>query len=261
MNATLRRFAVLLLVALLPAGLPAYWQDVTLRVVTYNIKHGRGNDTVVDLARTAAVLRRLRPDIIGLQEVDDRAKRSGDVPQADYLGKALGMHHAFGRFMDFQGGAYGMAVLTRYPIESREEVPLPEGNEPRTALSVRVKLPDGQPLTIVNVHFDWVGDDGFRFAQAEALTRHLDALKTPYVLLGDFNDVPGSRTLSLFRSRAGEAAKPAADRFTFSSTEPSREIDYIFFAPAREWQSREVGVVDERVASDHRPVLAVLARR
>ena len=261
MNATLRRFSLLLLLVVLAGDVTPLWQGDPLRVVTYNIKHGRGNDDVVDLERTAAVLRRLQPDIVGLQEVDDRAKRSGSVPQAEVLGKALGMHHAFGRFMDFQGGAYGMAILSRYPIAATNEVPLPEGNEPRTALSVRVTLPDGTPLTIVNVHFDWVRDDRFRFAQAEALARHLDALTTGYVLLGDFNDVPGSRTLSLFRSRAGEAAKPAANNLTFSSTEPTKEIDYIFFAPAAAWQAGEVTVIDERVASDHRPVLAVLRPR
>ena len=254
------RVSVLLLLALVSSDAASRWQGDSIRVVSYNIKHGRGNDNVVDLDRTAAVLRRLRPDIIGLQEVDDRAKRSGSVAQAEYLGKALGLHHAFGRFMDFQGGAYGMAVLTRYPIESVQEVALPEGNEPRTALSVQVKGPDGQPLTIVNVHFDWVEDDRFRFAQAEALTRHLDRLTTPYLLLGDFNDVPGSRTLALFRSRAGEAAKPGSDRFTFSSTQPTKEIDYIFFAPASGWRTQDVDVIDETVASDHRPLVAVLAR-
>jgi endonuclease/exonuclease/phosphatase family metal-dependent hydrolase len=237
-----------------------------LRVVSYNIKHGRGNDNSVDLERTAAVIRAQRPDIVGLQEVDDRAERSGQVPQAEQLGKSLGLHHAFGRFMDFQGGAYGMAILTRFPIERTQEVRLPDGNEPRIALSVRVKLPDDggpslQALTIVNVHFDWVRDDTFRFAQAEALTKYLDDLKTPYILLGDFNDVPESRTLALFRERAGEAAKSEDNRFTFSSTEPAREIDYIFFAPAAAWHARAVTVVDERLASDHRPVVAVLEKK
>jgi endonuclease/exonuclease/phosphatase family metal-dependent hydrolase len=139
-------------------------------------------------------------------------------------------------------------------------VRLPDGNEPRTALAVRVTLPDGLALTIVNVHFDWVRDDGFRYAQAEALTKHLDALTTPYILLGDFNDVPGSRTLALFRERAGEAAKPETNRFSFSSTEPSKEIDFIFFAPPSGWRAHDVDVIDERVASDHRPVAAVLER-
>jgi endonuclease/exonuclease/phosphatase family metal-dependent hydrolase len=179
-----------------------------LRVVSYNIKHGQGNDTVVDLERTAGVLRALRPDIVGLQEVDERATRSGSIPQAERFGRLLGLNHAFGRFMDYQGGAYGMAILTRYPIVATEPVPLPEGNEPRVALSVQTRLPDGRRLTIVNVHFDWVRDDGFRFAQAQALTKYLDALTTPYILLGDFNDVPESRTLALFQGtrRRGEEA-------------------------------------------------------
>lgn len=236
-------------------------QHETIRVVSYNIRHGRGNDDIVDLNRTAAVLRAQRPDIVGLQEVDDRAKRSGTIPEAEELGKALSLNHAFGKFMDFQGGGYGMGVLSRYPIDLAEEVRLPDGNEPRVALSVRVKLPDGRPLTIVNVHFDWVQDDGFRYAQAQALTRHLDALTMPYVLLGDFNDVPGSRTLALFRSRAGEATKPSSNRFTFSSTQPAKEIDYVFFAPAAAWRVGDVTVVDERVASDHKPLVAVLDLR
>jgi len=240
-------------------GIPFQPAD-ELRVVTYNIRHGRGSDNVVDLDRTAGVIRAQRPDIVGLQEVDDRAARSGKVPQAERLGQSLGMHHAFGRFMDFQGGAYGMAILTREPIDATRSVQLPEGNEPRIALAVQVRLAGRRPLTIVNVHFDWVRDDAFRFAQAEALTKYLDDLKTPYILLGDFNDLPGSRTVALFKARAGEARKPEADRFTFSATAPAREIDFIFFAPTSEWRAREVTVVDEPVASDHRPVVAVLER-
>jgi len=234
-------------------------QVEALRVVSYNIKHGRGNDNVVNLDRTAAVLRTLQPDIVGLQEVDDLATRSGGVPQAERLGQSLGMHHAFGRFMDFQGGTYGMAILSRHPIVRTESVRLPDGNEPRVALAVEVQLPSNGRLTIVNVHFDWVEDDTFRFAQASALTTYLDALKTPYILLGDFNDEPESRTLALFKQRAAEAKKPAADRFTFSSTEPNKEIDFIFTSPAAAWRAREVRVITEPLVSDHRPVLAVLA--
>lgn len=251
---------VALLAASAPGALTSAQESSDVRVVSYNIKHGRGNDDVVDLDRTARVLQALRPDIVGLQEVDDRATRSGGVAEARWLGEKLGMHHAFGSFMEFQGGAYGMAILSRYPITSTRSIRLPEGNEPRVALAVEVRLPDGQPFTIVNVHFDWVGDDGFRFAQATALANALDGLTTPYVLLGDFNDTPDSRTLSLFRSRASEAVKPESDRLTFSSTEPEKEIDFVFYAPATAFKTHEVRVIDEPVASDHRPVLAVLRR-
>lgn len=233
----------------------------TIRVVSYNIKHGRGNDNTVDLMRTAHVLRALAPDIVGLQEVDRLAERSGKVDEARALGESLGLNHAFGRFMDFQGGAYGMGVLSRFPITLSREVRLPDGNEPRVALAVDVRLPDGRPLTIVNVHFDWVRDDGFRFAQAQKLTEFLDALKQPYILLGDFNDEPGSRTLGLFTARAAEAAKPRDNRLTFSSTDPVKEIDFIFMAPRDAWTAGEVRVIDEKMASDHRPLLGVLTLR
>ncbi len=254
----LARAAVLVALAASPVP-DAYVQSgADVRVVSYNIKHGRGNDNIVDLERTAGVLRALDPDIIGLQEVDDRATRSGGVRQAEHLGRMLGMHHAFGPFMDFQGGAYGMAILSRYPITSTRSIRLPDGNEPRVALAVEVRLPGGHALTIINVHFDWVGDDGFRFAQATALASELDALNTPYILVGDFNDTPESRTLRLFQSRAAHAAKPSSDRYTFPSTGPQREIDFIFFAPASMFSTHDVRVIDEPVASDHRPVLAVL---
>jgi hypothetical protein len=104
---------ILLLALMLAPALPALQPADALRVVSYNIRHGRGNDDVVDLERTARVLRALSPDIVGLQEVDERATRSGGVPQAVRLGELLGMHHAFGRFMDYQGGAYGLAILSR----------------------------------------------------------------------------------------------------------------------------------------------------
>jgi endonuclease/exonuclease/phosphatase family metal-dependent hydrolase len=250
--------ALLVSIALLQASARQGPQTNDLRVVTYNIKHGRGMDEAVDLERTAAVLRPLRPDVVGLQEVDDRATRSGGVDQAERLGRLLGLHHAFGKFMDFQGGGYGMAILSREPIARVDAVRLPQGNEPRIALVVETRLPDGRALAIVNVHFDWVRDDGFRFAQAETLARYLEGVEIPYVLLGDFNDVPESRTLGLFKARATEVRKPAGASFTFSSTEPAREIDFVFFAPPKIFVPREVKVIDERVASDHRPVLAVL---
>lgn len=229
-----------------------------LRIVSYNIRHGRGMDDSVDLARTARVLRSLAPDVVGLQEVDDRVRRSGGVDQAAALGGMLGMEHAFGAFMEYQGGHYGLAILSRFPIVRATPVRLPDGNEPRVALVAELRLPDGRGVAVVNVHFDWVDDDAFRFAQARALTAVLDTLRVPYILLGDFNDQPGSRTLALFAQRAEELAKPADDRLTFPSTEPVKEIDFVFAAPIGAWSLGPARSVPERLASDHRPVIAML---
>lgn len=262
----MRRAPLLLILALTLAGCGIAWQQllrepVALTVVSYNIRHGRGGDDVVTLPRTATVLRHLGPDIVGLQEVDHRVARSGGAPQADSLGKLLDMHAAFGAFMPYQGGEYGMAILSRHPIVGQASIRLPTGNEPRIALRADVLLPNGDTITVVNVHFDWVANDSFRVAQATFLTTVLDTLSRPYILLGDFNDVPGSRTLALFTSRATEARKPSSDRFTFSATRPDKEIDFIFAAPSNAWEVGPARVVDEREASDHRPVVAGLILR
>jgi endonuclease/exonuclease/phosphatase family metal-dependent hydrolase len=188
--------------------------------------------------------------------VDERVTRSGGVDQAARLGELLGMHHAFGSFMEYQGGRYGLAILSRCPITAAEPVRLADGNEPRVALVVTIALPDGAAIRVIDVHFDWVADDAFRFTQAGQVALLLDTLRAPYVLAGDFNDQPRSRTLQLFRERAVEAVKTDDDRLTFSAMEPRREIDFVFVGPERAWRNASARVITEPIASDHRPVVA-----
>jgi endonuclease/exonuclease/phosphatase family metal-dependent hydrolase len=242
-------------------GRPAPRPDLPIRLVSYNIRHGRGMDDSVRLDRTAATLRRLAPDLVGLQEVDELVSRSGKVDEAAALGTALGMHHAFASFMDYQGGRYGLAILSKYPIATTRTIQLPVGNEPRVALVAEVVVPTGDTVSVVNIHFDWVQNDGYRFSQALRLSAALDSLSRPWVLLGDFNDEPASRTLSVFRERAVEVAKAPDARLTFSSTQPVKEIDFVFVAPARRWTAGTARAIAELVASDHRPVLAEVTLR
>lgn len=257
-----RLLLVLVLACTAVAGTPDREPPGTgLRVVTYNVKHGRGMDGTIDLERIAGVLRERRPDVVALQEIDRNATRSGGRDQADELGRALSMHHAFGAFMPFQGGDYGMAILSRHPITKTTSLRLPDGNEPRIALVVEIRLPDDRTILVVNVHFDWIADDAFRFAQAQVVADFLRTAERPFVLLGDFNDTPGSRTLALFEAVGSEADKPEAGRLTFPADEPVKEIDFVWYGPPRAWEPRRTRVVDERVASDHRPVVADLELR
>ncbi|MBR9990936.1 MAG: hypothetical protein KFH98_14335, partial [Gemmatimonadetes bacterium] len=146
--------------------------------------------------------------------------------------------------------------LSRCAMRFVTPVRLTEGNEPRIALAVELALRDGVVLTVINVHFDWVRDDNFRFTQAREVADYLEGVSGPWILLGDLNDQSGSRTLALFQEHAQEAMKPSDGRFTFPSIDPVREIDFVFVAPRDAWTVDSVHVVDETIASDHRPVFA-----
>jgi len=161
--------------------------------------------------------------------------------------------------MDYQGGEYGLGILSKYPILRSHEIRLPTGNEPRVALACKVQLPNQREVVVVNLHFDWVEDDKFRFMQAETLAKYLDTLTLPYLLIGDFNDQPNSRTLELLSRNSLSAVKPNNDRFTFPATKPVIEIDFIFAAPSSAWQLKFTRVFDGKMTSDHRPVIAVFA--
>jgi len=87
--------------------------------MTYNIHHGRGADGEINLERIAEVITRAKPDLVALQEVDVKTRRSGGVDQAAKLGELTGMSHFFAEAMPFQGGGYGNAVLSRIVAEIR----------------------------------------------------------------------------------------------------------------------------------------------
>jgi endonuclease/exonuclease/phosphatase family metal-dependent hydrolase len=254
----MRRLPLVVVFVAVFVGCAPASSDETLTIATYNIRHGRGMDGRVDLARTAEAIRALGADVVGLQEVDRRVERSDRGDQATELGNRLGMTSAFGAFMPYQGGEYGMAILSRFPMRRVAEIPLPVGNEPRVALLAELELPSGRRIVAVNVHFDWVSDDGFRYAQVSALAAVLDTVALPVVLLGDFNDVPGSRTMLRWQDRFLTVEKPANDRFTFSSTQPTKEIDHILLAPRAAWTTTGGRVVADTLTSDHRAFVATV---
>jgi endonuclease/exonuclease/phosphatase family metal-dependent hydrolase len=236
---------------------PPLWD--TLRILAYNTHHGEGTDGVLSLIRIGEVISGAAPDLVALQEVDRRVERTGWVDQAAEYGTLTGLESTFGGFMDYQGGHYGMAILSRHPILEQTNHRLPGGSEPRTALEVRVCLPrSGKEVALVGIHLYRTEEE--RLAQARTLMGALHGNEGLIILAGDFNSTPGSPVMELLSTRWTITPK-SGPSLTYPSPAPSREIDFVLLPPDSGVRVLEHRVLDEDVASDHRPVFIVLEIR
>lgn len=235
-------------------------EPIRVRVLSYNIHHGEGTDGKLDLERIARVITSVMPDIVALQEVDKKVARTGGVDQPAELARMTKLNVAFGGNIRFGGGDYGNAVLSRFAIvrEKNHLLPSIDQGEQRGALAVELKLPgEAQPLLFYNTHLDARRPDKERVASASAINELVAKdPKRPALLAGDLNDVAESETLRVFGgewAKTNDAALP-----TIPSDRPRRQIDFVLYRPAGAWRVIECRVLDEAVASDHRPILAVL---
>ena len=251
------RSVMLVIAMLLPAAVLAEASEATLlRLVAYNIHHGEGTDGKLDLPRIAQVITQLEPDLVALQEVDKEVQRTNRVDQVKELAELTGMQAAFGKFMDYQGGQYGMVILSKYPIRQFTNHRLPPGSEPRSALAATVQLGKSkQELVFVGIHLYQTEEE--RLAQTARLVEIFKDHTSPIILAGDFNSPPDSKPLNLL-NKSWHTPDKGADRLTFSSTNPFREIDYILVRPKDRFEIIESRVIDAPIASDHRPVLLVV---
>ena len=260
-----RLIAVFLLAGLLPACSTATIgnEPLRLRVLSYNIKHARGEDNTFNYQRLAEVIKGAQPDLVALQEVDRETNRSGGVDQAARIGELTGMHYYFAESMPYQGGGYGNAVLTKAKPGFTTTIALPTetGQEPRSAGSVRVTeaAESGLPIYMMSTHLDHRSEQT-RVKQ----TKHLLGLPPmslyPIVLAGDFNFTPGSEPYNLLIDAGwADTAQVFGDpKPTHPSDKPRKRIDYVFVRPAECWRIVDVRVLDEPIASDHAPVLVEL---
>jgi endonuclease/exonuclease/phosphatase family metal-dependent hydrolase len=256
-----------------PASLPASQRAAgEWRVVTYNILGGRGTDNTHDLARVAAILRALNPDLVALQEVDrgTRRARGRDLPAE--LARLTGWEVHFAPALPFQGGEYGLAILSAHPLRAREIHPLPgpPDREPRVAAAVTVDLPGSAvPLRFFATHLDHLPDPAARVQQVAKLNALAGPEATPAVLAGDFNMDPGAEAFGPLR-QVWLPTWPAAAAATYPSQAPRLAIDHVLVRPGSAWWVRRVVTGAElfpddptwrerlRQTSDHLPVVAEL---
>ena len=241
-------------------------RDAFVNVLVYNIHAGKDAAGVDNLERVAAVVRSAGADIVLLQEVDRRTTRSAGVDHAAELARLTGFQMAFGRSLDYQGGEYGIAILSRWPISAQSTIDLPvdppqerSGGslEPRAALRVSIGAPGG-PITVLNTHLDASREDRWRRQEITRLLQiatEAGASGDALLVGGDLNSTPESAVQEEVR-RAGFIDAwtlcGSGNELTYPADSGVKRIDYLYL---NNGQSCETATVIDTRASDHRPVL------
>jgi endonuclease/exonuclease/phosphatase family metal-dependent hydrolase len=267
--------AVLLLAGAFVAGAApaAAAPGVPLRVMNYNIHAGIGSDGVLDLERTAAVIRDSGADVVGLQEVDVHWDARSDFrDEATDLARALHMWVFFAPIYDLPPNnageprrQYGVAVLSRHPIvhtenhditrlSTQEPNPVPK---PAPGFAEAVVLVRGVPVHVYATHLDYRPDPQVRQMQVADTLRIMgeDPRGSAQLLLGDFNAKPDAPELAPLWTVVHDAWTGADPGLTYPAEAPAQRIDYV--TGSARVTATGAQVLDT-LASDHRPVLADL---
>ena len=234
-------------------------QNLRLRILSYNIHHAEGVDGKLDVPRIAQVILSVKPDLVALQEVDKNTTRTGKVNQDIELAHLTKMNSVFGSNITFQGGQYGNAILSKFPIIKNKNFLLPnvDSGEQRGLLRSQIQISNKENVLFFSTHLDHRRSDTERLASAEAINQIISLdNKSPAILAGDFNDVPESPTLKELGKLWLRTNKKILK--TIPASKPSRQIDYIFVQPKERWKIIESQVLDEDIASDHRAIFSII---
>ena len=230
-----------------------------VRVLSFNVLHGRTPLWDFDLDRLAKVITDADPDLVAIQEVDFKVNRSNRYDLATELGWRTQMAPVFAKAINYDGGEYGEGVLSRYSFVRTRNVALPfiPGEEARAALEVVVVLPSNDTIAFIGTHFAHEGEQG-RILQAQKVNEVFIQNVYPTILAGDLNDIPGSVPIGILEEKWTAAYRREKPEHTFPSNDPDEKIDYVMFLPKARWQVIDREVICNTTASDHCAYLVTL---
>jgi len=239
-------------------------KENVLLFLSYNIHHANppSKPGIIDVDAIANVINQQKVDIVALQEVDVNTSRSGvSLNEAEEIARLTGMTAFFAKAIDYAGGEYGVAILSKFPMENKKNTALPTDDatkgEHRTLATATIVLPGNKKFVFACTHLDAQHEDVNRQLQIKKILEVLKEEELPVVIAGDFNALPNSDVIKQLDSDFTRSCVSNCP-FTIPETSPNRTIDYIAFAPATKFTVVSHTVVDESYASDHRPVKAQL---
>lgn len=223
----------------------------TLKLMTYNIKNANGMDNVCDFQRVANVINNASPDVVAIQEVDSMTSRSGQKYVLGEIADRTQMHAYFAPAINFDGGKYGIGLLTKQVPIRLQTIPLPGREEERALI-----LAEFEDYIYCCTHMSLTEED--RMESLKMVKSFTAPYKKPLFLAGDMNAEPESGFIKELQKDFQILSNPK--QHTYPAPEPKETIDYIatLKSNANGFALISARVLNEPMASDHRPILVEL---
>lgn len=231
-----------------------------VKVMSYNIHHGRNAMGEIDLKSIAEVITNSGATIVGLQEVDSVCRRSEKTDQMKILAELTGMHYTFKRHFAYDGGSYGLGILSKFPISKIKGHRIssysknPDADNTLVFLTADVTLSNEKQVHFGTVHFDYRPDPAVRLQQSADVMAYLKDIDYPVILTGDLNAEPDKQEITNLYKMYMDT--DSLNSFTFPAKQPVKKIDYVLVSRTHLKDIQHHEVINEPVASDHRPVIA-----
>lgn len=223
----------------------------TLKLMSYNIKNANGMDNVCNFQRIANVINNTSPDVVAIQEVDSMTNRSGQKYVLGEIAERTQMHGYFAPAIDYDGGKYGIGLLTKQVPLRLQSLPLPGREEARTLI-----LAEFADYIYCCTHMSLTEED--RMKSLELVKAFTSSSTKPLFLGGDMNAEPESGFIKELQKDFQILSNPK--QHTFPAPDPKETIDYIATLKqnAKGFAVISAKVINEPMASDHRPILVEL---
>ena len=223
----------------------------TLKLMSYNIKNANGMDNVCNFQRIANVINNTSPDVVAIQEVDSMTNRSGQKYVLGEIADRTQMHGYFAPAIDYDGGKYGIGLLTKQVPLRLQTLPLPGREEARTLI-----LAEFTDYIYCCTHMSLTEED--RIKSLELVKAFTSSSTKPLFLAGDMNAEPESGFIKELQKDFQILSNPK--QHTFPAPDPKETIDYIATLKqnAKGFAVISAKVINEPMASDHRPILVEL---
>lgn len=234
------------LLCMLAMALNVFSQDY-LKLMSYNVRNAKGIDGIHNIQRIANVIINEAPDVVAVQELDSMTTRSGQKYVLGELSERTQMYATYAPAISFQGGKYGIGILSKETPLTIRTYPLPGREEARMLLVAEFKN-----YFFACTHLSLTEED--RLASLDIIKNSVGKSEKPYFLAGDLNDKPDSKFIQALQQDfqvLTHIKKP-----TFPAPEPTETIDYIatWKHGSNDFANLSAQVLEEPIASDHRPL-------